>query len=333
MRIFTIGIIGFGYWGKILFRYFRNHEGFKLRRIATRHPDRIRKEIGNDIVVCLPSEVFSDNEIEAVIVATPIGTHYDLVLEALRNGKHVFSEKPLTLTSEKAFHIARLASEKGLNVFTDYTFTFSPSVKKMISLIREGAIGKVTGVIFQNRQLGQFLPYNVYIDLGCHALSVLDMLSPMKQMEFRHTDLFARDGILETGIINFQPAQGFEDEKLGGMSVDEELKSGQNNKAPTCGAIVLSFNHPTKVRNIAIYGERGTLLFDMMSEKPLQMLHYRVNRKASRLPDEKNTTFFDYDESNTLERVVDEFHKVLMGKTASNLEMSVRITGILEKLS
>lgn len=320
MKKFSVGMVGFGYWGKILYRYFKKHEGFEVKKIATRHPEKLKDEVRDGVEICLPDELLEDESLEAVIIATPIVTHYGYIMKALEKGKHVFAEKPMTLSSKEAGDIMELAGQKGLTVFTDYIFTFSPAVLKMISLVKEGAVGKVSSAVFHVRQLGHFSENSVIIDLGCHILSVMDMLSPVDELKMSRLDLLAHDGIVETGIIDFEspqtPDTGGRGEYIG------DLKGG----------IFLSFNHPIKVRNMTIYGEKGTLVYDMMQEKPLQLLNYTLNRSISRDVVEKEVIYYDFDEFNTVEKVVEGFYEILTGKEPSNLEMSVRVTKTLERI-
>lgn len=320
MKKFSVGMLGFGYWGKILYRYFKKHTGFEVKKIATRHPERLKDEVRDDVEICLPDELFEDESLDAIIIATPIVTHYDYIMKALEKGKHVFSEKPMTLSSNEADDIDELAKKRGLTVFTDYIFTFSPAVLKMISLVKEGAVGKVSSAVFHVRQLGHFSENNVIIDLGCHILSVMDMLTPVDGLKMSRLDLLSHDGIVETAIIDFESPEALKSDDRGEYMGD--LKGG----------IFLSFNHPIKVRNMTIYGEKGTLVYDMMQEKPLQLLNYTLNRSVSRDPVEKEVIYYDFDEFNTVEKVVEGFHGILTGRQPSNLEMSIRVTKTLARI-
>ena len=320
MKNFSVGMLGFGYWGKILYRYFKKHAGFDVKKIATRHPEKLKNEIRDDVEICLPDELLNDESLDAVIIATPIVTHYGYIMKALERGKHVFSEKPMTLNNDEAEAIAELAGRNGLIVFTDYIFTFSPAVLKMISLMQEGAVGKVSSAVFHVRQLGHFSENNVIIDLGCHILSVMDMLIPVDELKMSRLDLLAHDGVVETAIIDFEIPDAEKSDDRGDYIGD--LKGG----------IFLSFNHPVKVRNMTIYGEKGTLVYDMMQEKPLQLLNYTLNRSASRDAVEKEVIYYDFDEFNTVEKVVEGFHGILTGQKPSNLEMSMRVTRTLAQI-
>jgi predicted dehydrogenase len=255
--------------------------------------------------------VLEDPEVDSIIVATPPDTHYPIIRKALQKGKHVFSEKPLTLGADEAEELAILAITGKLHLFTDYVYTFSPAIRKMIGLAQDGAVGEVHGFNFSIRQLGHFSG-NVYHDLGCHILSIMDLMIPLDQLEFTRTDILVRDGIVETGQVSFKPA-------------GKDIAGGR-------GTIFLSFNHPVKERNMTIYGNTGTLIYDFGKQYPLSMARYRVDREISRNPLEQVITNYEFEEKNTLCEVVQGFHDVLSGISPSNLDLSVRVTKTLEKI-
>jgi predicted dehydrogenase len=314
MKKFKIGMIGFGYWGKLLYRYFSHHDGFTLKRIATRNPGAVTGDFKENTIICTPDELLKDPEIEAVIVASPIAAHFSLVKKALLGGKHVFSEKPLSISGGEAEILAALAEERQLKLFTDYILTFSPAVKKMISLVNQGALGKLLGCNFSLCQLGHFAE-NVYVDLGCHILSILDMLAPVDEMKFFRNDIFVRDGVVETGSIDFSLPVNYSDEA-------REIS----------GSMTLSFNHPVKERKITFYGDKGTLIYDAFREKPLILAHYLVDRQKSRDPLDVKKEEFEFDELNTIGEVAQAFYDVLSGAADSNVERTVRISRALEKI-
>ncbi|MCE1247735.1 MAG: Gfo/Idh/MocA family oxidoreductase [Firmicutes bacterium] len=323
MKKFTVGLIGFGYWGKILLKYLTNNEGFRLKSIAVRNPKKIESAVPAGVKLCTVGEIASDSEIDAVFIATPIKSHFELVKLFLKHGKHIFCEKPLTEKYSEALELKNLAENSGLTLFTDYIYTFSPSLKKMTELALSGEIGTIRSVVFNIRQLGHFSENNVYMDLGCHCLALLDTIAPLHLSEnpaqkipgkwvFSRRDIMSGDNITETGEIDFELIE----------TKDESIK----------GSMFLSFNHPWKNRNITIYGNKGSITYDMIKDPPLQMEKYSVNRMISRDPEKRQASGFNFDESNNIAFTVEHFHKILTGEAESNTEQAVRVTRILEKI-
>ncbi len=308
MKKFNVGIIGYGHWGKILYRYFSQDPGFAVTHIATRHPENIRGDFGDATKLTSPYPLILDDLVDVVVVATPIGTHYEYIMEALKAGRHVFSEKPLTARASWAQQVRDEGTRRDRVVFTDYILTFSPAVAKMVSLAREGAIGTITGCSFHVRQLGHF-SHSVYWDLGSHILSILDMIHPVDQLTIQRQDHHTRDGVIESGLLSFTlPGGGFS------------------------GFAGLSFNHPVKSRNLTLYGTLGTLYYDMMAQPPLTLCRYRVDRSTGRDPLDRQEIRLDFDEFNTVREVVGGFYRVLTGQRPNNLDMAVRVSEVLEKL-
>lgn len=311
MKKYRLGMIGAGYWAKILKRYFTRHPGFDLAMVGSRHPGQIDKKTFNEIDRVKPEEILENNKIEVVIVATPIGTHYPLVLKALEEGKHVFCEKPLTLKPEDAEVLAKKAKDNDLKLFTDYVFNFSPAIRKMISLSKTDAVGQVKSFSCMINQLGRFNKHDVYWDLACHQLSILDMIIPLEKLKFSRNDVLKRDGITEVGLI---------------------YASSVDNDRPFNGFISVSLNHPVKERKIILYCRGGTLVYDMMKDKPLMLTRYSVNREESPLPRIQETAHYEFDEHNTLGEVVQAFYNVLEGKIPSNIERALKVTRVLYEL-
>lgn len=309
MKTFNVGMIGYGYWGKILYRYFNTHPGFRFLHIATRNPKKLEGSFPDTLTFSSPEELIENKNINAVIVASPLGTHYEYVMKALECNKHVFAEKPMATKKTEGASISEKATEKGLKVFTDYLLTFSPTIRKMVSLANLGAIGKIRGCAFQVRQLGHF-SNNVYWDLGCHILSIIDMLFPLNELNFRKNDILKRNGIVETGQITFNSRNN------GGSSI--------------CGSILLSFNHPVKERNMTLYGDEGTLVYDMTKEKPLTLTRYEVDRARSRDPLKREVFEYEFDEFNTVREVVQGFYDTITGKIPANIKLAIKISEIIE---
>lgn len=117
---------------------------------------------------------FLDSGVEAVLIATPIGTHYDLARRALLAGKHVFVEKPLADTSARAADLTEIAASLGRTLMAGHTFVYSPPVVKIKELIDSGALGDVHYLSFSRVNLGLYSrDVDVVWDLAVHDVSIL----------------------------------------------------------------------------------------------------------------------------------------------------------------
>src|SRR4051794_8285790 len=175
-----IGIIGYGYWGPNLVRNFAASESARvigvadlstanLARCARLHPEVVTTGDVRDLL--------QNPLVEAIVVATPVRTHYDLALGALKAGKHVLVEKPLAETSDQVLRLMDEADRRGLTLMVDHTFLYTPAVQKIRQLIADGTIGDVYYYNSTRASLGLFQSdVNVIWDLAVHDLSIIQYI-------------------------------------------------------------------------------------------------------------------------------------------------------------
>ncbi len=176
----NVAICGYGYWGRNLLRTFAQHQDFTVIAVAdssATQRDVLTKNFPTISVYNSAEEAINDKRIEAIVIATPVASHYALALQALDMGKHVLVEKPMCATSEQAAELAALAERKGLTLMVDHTFLFHPIVQKLKDLIAADTFGHVSYYDSLRVNLGLFQPdVNVLWDLAPHDLSIVDYL-------------------------------------------------------------------------------------------------------------------------------------------------------------
>ena len=175
-----IGVIGYGYWGPNLARNFNITDGCIVHAVADGRTDRLAHVQKNfPAIKCFSGadDIIGNAAIDAVVIATPVHTHFDLAKKALSNGKHVLLEKPMTSTVTESLELINLAEKKGLTLMVDHTFLYTGAVKKMKELIDGDAIGKLKYFDSSRINLGLFQPdINVLWDLAPHDISILTFL-------------------------------------------------------------------------------------------------------------------------------------------------------------
>jgi predicted dehydrogenase len=175
-----IAVVGVGYWGPNLVRNFLNIN--RVDKVYCCDQDKSRldliwKQFPVVEVVSDYNEVLHNNMIDAVVLATPVSTHYPLAKKALEAGKHVFVEKPITASSREAEHLIDIAEKRKLVLMVDHIFIFNGAVTKMRSIIDSGEIGKILYFDAVRINLGLFQhDVNVLWDLAIHDLSIMDHL-------------------------------------------------------------------------------------------------------------------------------------------------------------
>lgn len=175
-----VGVIGLGYWGPNLVRNFSSHPRSQVLAAADLSEERragIKTHYPTISMTADADDVINDPRVDAVVIATPVHTHYELALKALQAGKHVWVEKPLASTSEQALELAELAESSKLSLFVDHTFVYTPAVRKIKGLIDSGKIGVLQYYDSVRINLGLFQSdVNVLWDLAVHDLAIMDYI-------------------------------------------------------------------------------------------------------------------------------------------------------------
>ncbi len=175
-----LGLIGYGYWGPNVVRNFMGVEGSQVALISDMQQSalkRAQKTYPTIPTTCDDREVIFSPDIDAVAIATPISTHYEIARKALWNGKHVFVEKPFTASVAQAEELIELADRKNLKIMVDHTFLFTGAVRKIKELIEEDILGDL--FYFDSTRINLGLVQsdaNVVWDLAPHDLSIMDYL-------------------------------------------------------------------------------------------------------------------------------------------------------------
>lgn len=174
----TVGVIGYGYWGPNLVRNFAEAPGGRVGFVTD-----VRAERLSNVTARYPStkvstdyrDLLADPAIDAVAIATPVSSHFDLAMAALRAGKHVLVEKPIAATSEHAQSLIDEADKRGLVLMVDHTFVYTSAVAKIRELTQGGDLGDIYYYDSVRINLGLFQhDVNVLWDLAVHDLSIMD---------------------------------------------------------------------------------------------------------------------------------------------------------------
>ncbi len=173
----TVALIGYGYWGPNLLRNYMELPNACVRWVCDTRVDALAKAASRYPTVAGTTDyqkVLDDAKVDAVVIATPISTHFPLAKAALLAGKHVFVEKPMTGDTAEALELAELAAAKQLTLMVGHTFVFSPPVRKVKDIIASGELGDIFFVTSTRVNLGLHQKdVSVVWDLAPHDLSIL----------------------------------------------------------------------------------------------------------------------------------------------------------------
>lgn len=173
-----IGVVGYGYWGPNLVRNFAEYPGSEVAAVADMRLDRlapVQRRYPGVITTTNYRDLLADPSIDAMIISTPISTHFDLALASLQAGKHVLVEKTLTATSAQTERLIEEAERRNLVLMVDHTFVYTGAVQKIKEIIDAGRLGQLYYYDSVRVNLGLFQhDVNVLWDLAVHDLSIMD---------------------------------------------------------------------------------------------------------------------------------------------------------------
>jgi predicted dehydrogenase len=317
----NVAVCGFGYWGPNLVRNLREHGGFRVVAIAERDPTKretVRRHYP-DVTVCDDAaEAIDHNDAEAVVIVTPIASHYSLAKRALERGRHVLVEKPLCDNVDRAVDLVKMAADRELVLMVDHTFLFHPAVQKLRELVTARTLGRVSYYDCLRVNLGLFQPdVNVLWDLAPHDLSIIDYL-------FEENPIHVE----ASGYCHLNPR--LPDIAYITLHFPSRLVAHLN----------LSWMSPVKVRRIAIGGTSKMAVWDDMDkEEPIRIYDSGISVHAQ---EERNVVMPSYrigdvhaprlPGSEALAGVVEHFFGVIRKETKSVMDgdMGLRIVRTMD---
>jgi len=244
--VLKVGVIGCGYWGPNLIRNFSQSANSEVVACVDLSEERLAHmrnlypqiETGHDYRILLNRE-----DIQAVVIATPPRTHFKLALEALESGKHVFVEKPLSLSSSESTAMISAAEERGLELMVGHTFVFTAAVNKIKDLITSGELGDIFYINTTRVNLGLFHDdINVIWDLAPHDVSILNYIlgdKPESVSAVGHS--YIRKGIEDVAFLTFKYPNS------------------------VLAHVHVSWLNPNKIRTTTVVGSKKMLVYDDVS--------------------------------------------------------------------
>jgi predicted dehydrogenase len=241
----NVGVIGCGYWGPNLIRNFHGQPSANVAMISDLDENRL-KHVGLQYPATEKTtdyrDILANPDIQAVVVATPMSTHYPLGMAVLESGKHLFLEKPMATSSADCRKLNAAALERDLVVMVGHTFIYTPAVRKIKALLEAGELGEIYYVNIERVNLGIFQKdANVVWDLAPHDVAMLNYLfdaDPVrvscKGKSYVQTDL----GVEDVAFLSL--------EYPGGRIVN----------------IHVSWLDPNKIRKCTFVGSRKMLVYD-----------------------------------------------------------------------
>lgn len=255
-----IGVIGCGYWGPNIIRNLVNNPDCSIQFICDRNPERLdyaRSTFRGVPTTPNQEDILSHGRINAVVIATELQSHYQLVKETLLRGKNVFVEKPLAATVSECRELIELSEKKKLTLLVGHTYLYNPAVNLIKDYIKNGELGEIYYIFSQRLNLGRVRKdANVMWYLAPHDISMIlywleDQPSRVKAYGYDYLQKNLEDVV----YLNL------------------EFPSGPS------AQIQSSWLNPNKIRETSIVGSKKTIIYDdMSSDSKVQIYDKGISR-------------------------------------------------------
>jgi predicted dehydrogenase len=253
----TVAVVGLGYWGPNLLRVLSELDDFRVKWICDLDEHRVRRLRARNPSVTATThiaEILSDDEVDAVALATPVYSHHGLASRCLRAGKHTFVEKPLAPSAAEADELLALAQSEGRQLMCGHTFLYSPAVRQIKEMISRGELGEIFFVSSSRVNLGLHQrDVSVVWDLGPHDFSILLSWFGERPVSVRAV---GRDSIV-SGIYDV----AFITLKFGSGLV---------------ASVELSWLAPSKLRRAVVVGRERMLVYEDSAPEPIRVFNHGV---------------------------------------------------------
>jgi len=240
-----VGVVGYGYWGSKHVRVLSSMPGVEVT-VVDGNQDRLADAASGFPAARLATgldDVLDD--LDALVIATPPGSHAGLALQGLEAGKHVLVEKPLTTSVEDAEVLVDCAAARGVQLMVGHTFEYNSAVWKLRDLVRSGVLGRILYVDTARLSLGRYQSdVNVVWDLAPHDISIVS---------------YVLDELPSTAAV-------WAHSNFGGPHADVAYLRFEFEQARTQAFVHVSWLNPNKIRRVTVVGERMMAVYDDMSD-------------------------------------------------------------------
>ncbi|TDI84806.1 MAG: Gfo/Idh/MocA family oxidoreductase [Caldithrix sp.] len=258
----TIAQIGVGYWGPNLLRNLIANEDCQVKWVSDLSEERRhfvkrlypRVQLTDDV-----EQVFNDPDVDAVIIATPVATHFEMAMQALKKGKHILVEKPMAKTVAEVTAIGELAKSKNLVAMAGHTFVYNSAVRYLKKLIDSRELGEIRYIYSQRLNLGRIRnDVDALWNFAPHDISIIHYLlgDPKPVSVSKHGMDYVQPGIFDVVFLNIE----YPDKIMANIHV--------------------SWLDPDKVRRLIVVGSEKMVVYDDIAVNKIAIYDKGIDKKA-----------------------------------------------------
>jgi predicted dehydrogenase len=250
-RRIRVGQAGCGYWGPNLLRNLVADSKCQVLTVAEPSPERqsfLSSRFSDVSIRHDWRDLVADPGLDAIVIATPAATHFEIAQAALKAGKHVLVEKPLATSTAEVDELIRLAERAGAVLMVGHTFIYNDAVRTLKHMICDGELGDIVYLYSQRLNLGQLRSdVNAWWNLAPHDVSI--QLFVMDDLEVATVSATGR-ALLQAGI-------------------EDVVMSNLKWRSGVMGSIHVSWLDPHKTRRLTVVGTRKMVVYDDVGEYKL----------------------------------------------------------------
>ena len=254
--------IGVGYWGPNLLRNLVANEDCRVKTVVDLSEERrrfVKRNYPSVAVTNKVESVLNDPDVLAVVIATPVATHFELAMQALAAGKHVLVEKPMARSVEEVEQIGELTEKKALIAMVGHTFLYNSAVRYVKQLIDSGEMGNIRYIYSQRINLGRIRSdVDALWNLAPHDISIIQywLGDPEPVSMLRRGMDYVQNGVDDVVFLN--------------VVYPENIMAN----------IHVSWLDPHKVRQMTVVGSKKMVVYDDIAENKIAIFDKGIDRMA-----------------------------------------------------
>ena len=254
--------IGVGYWGPNLLRNLVANKNCEVMQVADLSQNRrefVRSLYPAVTVTDNPEDILDNGDIDAVVIATPVATHFDFALKCLDKGKHLLVEKPMATTVAQVKQIGKIAKENGLVAMVGHTFLFNSAVHYIKTLFESGDLGDIRYIYSQRLNLGRIRSdVDAFWNLAPHDISIIQywLGNPNPISVSRNGMAYVQNGVDDVAFMN--------------IIYPNNIMAN----------IHVSWLDPHKIRKMTIVGSKKMVVYDDIAENKIAIYDKGIDSMA-----------------------------------------------------